>query len=275
MLDWGEPEVPIAHPLSAPLIVFAALRLGHVSGLQRVHRHVDLYPLVRRVGEYVPHCGVVLADVVDDDRLQVKTVYRIRIYAENSQVCYSKTKRIDLGRGLMSITARTAFEGVSLRGCICYAVMCGERVALAAKPDAKWRWVFDEFWRIAAVTNWEEWVDRVVDLVPCFVEELDAYGPAEFDWIDERQFEALKELYSDMPAALEAALHGAFDIEEHYAYSSVTDNAMAAKAVLGDILEEMERAGVEPPDPGSVSFSKLEGTGFGDPFDASALRLIE
>ncbi len=174
----------------------------------------------------------------------------------------------------MNTATKASFEGVSLRGCIAYAIMCAERVALSTKPDAQWGWIFDEFWKITNVVNWEDWVDRVVDLIPGFIDELDEYDPAEFDWIDESQFQTLKELYANMPASFETALHGAFDIEEHYAYSSVTDGGLVARTFLSEILDALKNENIAEPDATLVAFSKLNGNGFGEPFDAAALRTI-
>lgn len=65
------------------------------------------------------------------------------------------------------------FTNVSLRGRICYGIMCAERYALNKFPNRDWDFVFSEFWKIQDDILWDEWSDRVIDLLPEYINELD------------------------------------------------------------------------------------------------------
>ena len=97
--------------------------------------------------------------------------------------------------------------------------MCAERYALSKKPRDDWSVVFSEFWRIADDVYWDDWSDRVIDLLPEYIYDLDCYKADEFSWLDEQGFDTLKELYSEMGDDWGLLLQNIVDMEQVYAYT--------------------------------------------------------
>lgn len=170
---------------------------------------------------------------------------------------------------------KNAFENISLRGRMAYVIMCAERYALAKKPNAEWQPVFKDFWSITKDIMWDDWSDRVIDLLPEYIYELEAYDPDEFSWLDEEGFKQLKKLYDDMGDAWSAILRNLVDMEEIYAYTSIPGTGSESIALAEEAIELVRSCGVDLPDVEQVAFSSFDDNGGrGNPFDAKPLSLI-
>lgn len=168
-----------------------------------------------------------------------------------------------------------AFENVSLRGRMAYVIMCAERYALAKKPDAEWRSVFEDFWGIVGNVVWDDWSDRVTDLLPEYIYGLDVYDPDEFSWLDEEGFVQLKELYADMGDTWALILGNLVDMEEIYAYTSIPGVGFESISLVEEVIDRMHEEGIAVPDVERVSFTSFaDNGGRGNPFDAKPLSLI-
>ena len=166
-------------------------------------------------------------------------------------------------------------EEISLRGRIAFAIMCAERYVLAKKPGADWSFVFSELWRIADDIHWDDWSDRVIDLLPEYIYELDCYNPDEFSWIDEKGFTTLKELYAGFGEDWANLLQDIVDMEEAYAYTSIPGVGQESISSLEDVLSILAKADVAAPPLESVAFSRFpERGGRGNPFDKLELSII-
>lgn len=168
-----------------------------------------------------------------------------------------------------------AFETISLRGRMAYVIMCAERYALAKKPSAEWRPVFKDLWSITEDIMWDDWSDRVMDLLPEYIYELNAYDPDEFSWLDENGFKQLKELYAGMGDDWARILRNLVDMEEIYAYTSIPGTGSESIALAEEVVELVRNSGVGIPDVNQVAFSSFaDNGGRGNPFDAKPLSLI-
>lgn len=169
----------------------------------------------------------------------------------------------------------TAFENISLRGRMAYVIMCAERYALTKKPNAEWRPVFKDLWSITEDIMWDDWSDRVMDLLPEFIYELEAYDPDEFSWLDKEDFVQLKELYDGMGDAWATIIRNLVDMEEIYAYTSIPGTGSESIALAEEAIKLVRDCGIDAPDVDQVAFSSFgENNGRGDPFDAKPLSLI-
>ena len=167
------------------------------------------------------------------------------------------------------------FEDISLRGRIAYGIMCAENYALAKHPERDWKPVFTELWRISDDIMWDDWADRVADLLPEYIHEGDSYDEDEFSWIDEAGFEKLKALYAGMSEGWSTIIRDIFDMEEEYAYSSIPGKGTASIRMLEEIIGTLRSEGVELPDAKKVAFSRFEEyDGWGKPFDCTGLSKI-
>lgn len=168
-----------------------------------------------------------------------------------------------------------SFEHISLRGRMAYVILCAERYALAKKPEADWRPVFRDLWGIAEDILWDEWSDRVIDLLPEYIYELDSYDSDEFTWLDENGFAQLKELYDGMGDPWAIILRNLVDMEEAYAYTTIPGTGTESIALVEEVVELMGEEGIQAPDVEVVAFTKFsENNGRGNPFDAKALSSI-
>ncbi len=168
-----------------------------------------------------------------------------------------------------------AIEDVSLRGRIAFAIMCAERYALSKKPEGEWGAVFSELWRIADDVYWDDWSSRVIDLLPEYIYGLDHYVSDEFEWLGENEFNALKELYSGLGDDWTRLLQDIVDMEETYAYTSISGVGQESIRLLENILEILTANGVEPPSLNQVKFSLFsERNGRGEPFDKTRLSIV-
>lgn len=167
------------------------------------------------------------------------------------------------------------FEDISLRGRIAYGIMCAENYALVKHPERDWKPVFTELWRISDDIMWDDWADRVADLLPEYIHEGDSYDEDEFSWIDEAGFEKLKALYAGMSEGWSTIIRDIFDMEEEYAYSSIPGKGTASIRMLEEIIGTLRSEGVELPDAKKVAFSRFEeDDGWGKPFDCTGLSKI-
>lgn len=170
---------------------------------------------------------------------------------------------------------KNAFGDISLRGRMAYVIMCAERYALAKKPDAEWHLVFENLWSIADDIMWDDWSDRVIDLLPEYIYELDAYNPDEFSWLDEDSFTLLKQLYTGMGETWATILKNLVDMEEIYAYTSIPGTGFESIALAEEVIQLMDKEGIPLPAISQVAFSSFsENGGRGNPFDAKPLSLI-
>lgn len=168
-----------------------------------------------------------------------------------------------------------AFENISLRGRMAYVIMCAERYALAKKPGVEWQLVFKDLWSIAEDIMWDDWSDRVMDLLPEYIYELETYDPNEFSWLDEEGFMQLKKLYEGMGDAWAVILRNLVDMEEIYAYTSIPGTGSESIALAEEAIQLVRDAGIDIPDIDRVAFSSFsENGGRGIPFDAKPLSMI-
>lgn len=168
-----------------------------------------------------------------------------------------------------------SFENISLRGRMAYVIMCAERYALAKKPNAEWQPVFKDLWSITEDIMWDDWSDRVMDLLPEYIYELEAYDPDEFSWLDEEGFKQLKKLYDDMGDAWSAILRNLVDMEEIYAYTSIPGTGSESIALAEEAIKLVRNCGIDVPDVEQVAFTSFDDNGGrGNPFDAKSLSLI-
>ncbi len=168
-----------------------------------------------------------------------------------------------------------AFENISLRGRMAFVIMCAERYALAKNPRAEWRPVFKDLWSITEDIMWDDWSDRVMDLLPECMYELEAYDPDEFSWLDEGGFTQLKNLYDGMGDAWAVILRNLVDMEEIYAYTSIPGTGFASIALVDEVIELVRNCGIDVPDVDQVAFTSFDDNGGrGNPFDAKPLSLI-
>lgn len=167
------------------------------------------------------------------------------------------------------------FSNVSLRGRISYGIMCAERYALNKFPNREWGFVFSEFWKIQDDILWDEWSDRVIDLLPEYIYELDHYDGDEFSWLDENGFNRLKSLYDGMSEQWAQILRDIVDMEEVYAYSSIPGTGKESIRLLNKVIDVLEGEGIGLPGPQSVAFSTFDQfNGRGDSFSGRNLSLI-
>lgn len=167
------------------------------------------------------------------------------------------------------------FEDISLRGRIAYGIMCAENYVLAIHPERDWKSVFAELWRITGEVMWDDWADRVADLLLEYVHEGDSYDKDEFSWIGKEGFEELKTLYEDMPEGWSTIVRDIFDMEEEYAYTSIPGRGSESIGMLEEIMAILKAECVELPDPKSVAFSRFdERRGRDNYFDGTPLSRI-
>ena len=85
---------------------------------------------------------------------------------------------------------------------IAYAVLCAESYALAQKPEADWKPLFEKLWEAPAsapMNRWGEWADDFIEMVPEFLYAGDAYEDGDFYWLSRDLYDVLVPLEADMP----------------------------------------------------------------------------
>lgn len=168
------------------------------------------------------------------------------------------------------------FEGVSLLGRISYAIMCAENYLTAIHPNRDWRPLFELLWSICDEgTFWDEWASKVLEVIPECLFEFPAFEQSDFDHLDEASYNTMKSLLKDHDTGTDALLEGIRDMEEAYAYTEIDGVGEESLDILGDVVEVLEKAGVQLPDPKAVAFSSFEECGGrGDSFDCRPLSTV-
>lgn len=168
------------------------------------------------------------------------------------------------------------FEGVSLLGRISYAIMCAENYLIAIHPDRDWRPLFKLLWSICNEgTFWDEWASEVLEVLPEYLFEFPTFEQSDFDHLDETTYNTMKSLLKDHDAGTDALLEGIRDMEEAYAYTEVDGIGKESLDILEGIIEVLEKAEVQLPDPKEVAFSSFEEcNGRGNSFDSHFLSIV-
>lgn len=170
----------------------------------------------------------------------------------------------------------TQFEGVSLLGRISYAIMCAENYLTAIHPDRDWRPLFELLWSICDEgTFWDEWASEVLEVLPECLFEFPTFEQSDFDHLDEASYDTMVSLLKDHDDGTDSLLEGIRDMEEAYAYTEIDGIGKESLDILEGIVEVLEKAGVQLPDPKAVAFSSFkECGGRGDSFDFHFLSTV-
>ena len=165
------------------------------------------------------------------------------------------------------------FEGISLLGRISYAIMCAESYFTVTHPDRDWRPLFELLWSICDEgVFWDEWADRVLEVIPEYLFEFPSFEQSDFSYLDENVYNAMRSLLHDHDAGADTLLEGIRDMEEAYAYTEIDGIGEESLDILGGIVEVLEGATVPLPDPKAVAFSSFEECGGrGNSFDCRGL----
>ena len=167
------------------------------------------------------------------------------------------------------------FENVSIVGRIAYAIMCAEEYLIQKYPNKDWTIVFKDFWEITSLDLWDDWLEKIIEIIPEYLFEFDSYMLSDFDYLSEEKYNELKELYDGTNENVNAILYMLYDLARNSAYSSIKGNGRESLSHLKRIIIFLQTEGVQLPDAKQVqNFSFSEKNGWGNSFDGTILSKV-
>jgi hypothetical protein len=169
------------------------------------------------------------------------------------------------------------FKSISLLGRISYGIMCAEKYAIEKAPEKNWIPLFERLWSITGgEIYWDAWGDQIVELLPECLFDSDEYSPSDFEHLTEPEFREMRQLSSGMPGEWNTLLKRIHDMEDVYAYTSISDEGASSLVYLQEVVNILRSNGIDLPDWKKVSFSKFsECNGRGNSFDFRERGLSE
>ncbi|MFJ5562452.1 hypothetical protein [Lysinibacillus xylanilyticus] len=168
------------------------------------------------------------------------------------------------------------FKKISLNGRVSYSISCFENTLRSLNYSVDdWRIVLEYLWEFTSIKYLDDWSDMVAELIPENLLEFKLYEEHEFEYLDERNFKYLYQLYQNTDEKIDFVMTSIYDIGTSHAYSRIVEYGQNSLDELEILINYLKKNNVPLPDVSPFEkFSIEENKGWGSAFDGKSISSI-
>ncbi len=167
-------------------------------------------------------------------------------------------------------------ENTSLRGRVAFGIRCFENVLLELHYNlVEWKPVLEKLWLFTSIKYLDDWSGMIAEIIPDNLLEFRAYEEHDFEYLDERSFEYLYNLYRKTDENIDVLITAIYNIGTSHAYSIIEKKGQESLRELEILVRYMAKIGVSIPDVTEFKrFSISENRGWGNRFEGKSISCI-
>lgn len=168
------------------------------------------------------------------------------------------------------------FKNISLSGRVAFGINCFENLLFSLKYNVNdWRLVLECLWEFTSIQYLDEWSGKVVEIIPDHLLEFKTYEEHDFEYLDERNFKYLYNLYQNIDEKIDFVITAIYNIGTSHAYSIIVKYGQRSLDELEILLNYMTKNDIPLPDIKPFEkFSIEENKGWGNKFNGIKLSKI-
>lgn len=167
-------------------------------------------------------------------------------------------------------------EKVSLRGRVAFAIRCFENTLLELHYNVnEWKRVLEELWKFTDIKYLDDWSGMVSEIIPDNLLEFRTYEEHDFDYLDEKTFIYLYNLYQKNDENIDILMTSIYNIGTSHAYSVIVGCGKESLYEVELLIKYMTSKGISMPDVKDFEqFSIKENEGWGNKFEGKVISCI-
>lgn len=167
-------------------------------------------------------------------------------------------------------------ESISLRGRVAFGIRCFENVLLKLHYNIKdWKLVLEYLWEFTSIEYLDEWSGIISEIIPYNLLEFRIFEEHDFEYLDEKTFKYLYNLYQNSDEKIEVLMTSIYNIGTSHAYSIIEEYGQESLYELEILINYMTKNGILLPDIKEFEqFSILENKGWGKRFEGKKVSYI-
>lgn len=168
------------------------------------------------------------------------------------------------------------FKNISLNGRVAFSISCFENTLLTLNYNINdWRIVLECLWEFTSIQYLDDWSDKVGEIIPDNLLEFKTYEEHDFEYLDEKSFEYLYNLYQNIDEKIDDVMTAIYNIGNSHAYSVIVEYGQKSLDELEILINYMTINNITLPDIKSFEkFSIEENRGWGNKFDGRSISRI-
>lgn len=169
------------------------------------------------------------------------------------------------------------FKNISIKGRVAYGISCLERALICYSCTLKnWEWVLEKIWEFTSIEYLDDWFYEMAEFLPDSLLEDNEYIPEEFEYITEKQFYILLELYQkESNQVINQIFNLIFEMGTFDLYSRLENYSPNTLICLEKINNIMVLNNIELPSVANfIRYSYYENKGWGNSFEGKVNSII-
>jgi len=168
------------------------------------------------------------------------------------------------------------FKEISLNGRVSYSISCFENTLRFLNYNVnEWRIVLEHLWEFTSIKYLDDWSGMVAEIIPENLLEFKLYEEHEFEYLDEKNFKYLYQLYQNIDEKIDFVMTSIYDIGTSHAYSRIEEYGQNSLDELEILINYMKKNNVPLPDVSPFEkFSIEENKGWGNSFDGKNISSV-
>lgn len=168
------------------------------------------------------------------------------------------------------------FKNISLTGRVAFGITCFENTLLSLNYNVnEWRTVLEYLWEFTSIKYLDDWNGIVAEIIPDNLLEFRTYEEHDFEYLDEKHFEYLYNLYQNIDEKIDFVITAIYNIGTSHAYSIIEGYGQRSLEELEILVNYMIKNNISLPDIKPFErFSITENRGWGNKFDGKSISSI-
>ncbi|WP_252238067.1 MULTISPECIES: hypothetical protein [unclassified Clostridium] len=168
------------------------------------------------------------------------------------------------------------FKNISLRGRVSFGISCFENTLLSLNYNVnEWRIVLEYLWEFTSIQYLDDWSGIVAEIIPDNLLEFKTYKEHDFEYLDEKNFKYLYNLYQNIDEKIDYVMTAIYNIGNSHAYSIIEGYGQRSLDELEILLNYMTENNILLPDSKPFErFSIEENKGWGNKFDGRSISSV-
>lgn len=167
-------------------------------------------------------------------------------------------------------------ENISLRGRVAFGIRCFENVLLELHYNVEeWKIVLEYLWEFTSIEYLDDWSGIIAEIIPDNLLEFRTYEEHDFEYLDEKTFKYLYNLYQNNDEKIDVLITSIYNIGTSHAYSVIEGYGQESLYELEILINYMTRNGISLPNIKDFEqFLILENKGWGKRFDGKNVSCL-
>lgn len=168
------------------------------------------------------------------------------------------------------------FKKISLNGRVAYGISCFENTLIDLNYDVnEWKVVLEFLWQFTSIQYLDDWSGMVSEIIPENLLEFKTYAEHDFEYLDEKNFKYLYNLYKSSDEKIDFVMTSIYNIGTSHAYSIIVEHGQKSLNELEKLIIYMTQNNIQLPDVKAFEeFSIEENKGWGNKFDGRNISNI-